>query len=188
MKSGYTTIILSVENRGHEKCSESWCEWKKAQATGSLDSFHHKPALSNKVFEAIRPIYEDLSRDKLLNRCLGGYTQNSNESFNSTVWHLAPKNYSSGKKILQIASDIAVCNFNDGLINVLRIMKVMDINIGPQSYNFCLETYAARIQCAERSLTDAAKEARSSIKASRKENEEEFSNLKGQLYGAGIAD
>lgn len=85
------------------------------------------------------------------------------------------KNYSSGKKVLQIASDIAVCNFNDGLINVLRIMKVMDMSIGPQSYNFCLET-------------DAAKEARSSIKASRKENEEEFSNLEGQLYGAGIAD
>jgi len=40
----------------------------------------------------------------------------------------------------------------------------------------------------ERSLTDAAKEARSSIKASRKENEEKFSNLEGQLYGAGIAD
>ena len=119
---------------------------------------------------------------------LGGYTQNSNESFNSTVWHLSPKNYSSGKKILQIASDIAVCNFNDGLINVLRIMKVMDMNIGPQSYNFCLEADAARIQRAEHSLTDTAKEARSSIKASRKENEEEFSNLEGQLYGAGIAD
>lgn len=64
----------------------------------------------------------------------------------------------------------------------------MDMNIGPQSYNFCLEADAARIQRAERSLTDAAKEARSSIKASRKENEEEFSNLEGQLYGAGIAD
>lgn len=63
----------------------------------------------------------------------------------------------------------------------------MDMNIGPQSYNFCLETDAARIQRAERSLMDAAKEARSSIKASRKENEEEFSNLEGQLYGARIA-
>jgi len=64
----------------------------------------------------------------------------------------------------------------------------MDMNIGPQSYNFCLEADAVRIQRAERSLTDAAKEARSSIKAFRKENEEEFSNLEGQLYGAGIAN
>lgn len=64
----------------------------------------------------------------------------------------------------------------------------MEMNIGPQFYNFCLEADAARIQRAERSLTDAAKETRSSIKASRKENEEEFSNLEGQLYGAGIAD
>lgn len=55
----------------HEKCSESWCKWKKAQATGSLDSFHHKPALANEVFEAIRPIYKDLSRDELLTTLLG---------------------------------------------------------------------------------------------------------------------
>jgi len=41
---------------------------------------------------------------------------------------------------------------------------------------------------ATRSLSDAAKEARSSLKSSRKENEDEFLNLEGQLYGPGIAD
>lgn len=62
----------------------------------------------------------------------------------------------------------------------------MDIDV--QSYNFCVESDAKRIQHAERSLTDAAKEARSSIKSSRKEIEEEYSNVEGQLYGPGIAD
>ncbi|CAH2083321.1 unnamed protein product [Euphydryas editha] len=172
----------------HDGCSESWCDWKKAQAANSLDTFHHKPPLSQEVFKAIRPIYEELSRDELLNRCLGGYTQNSNESFNATVWKLAPKSYSSGKKVLNVATDIEVCCFNDGLTSILKIMKALQMDIGVHSYNFCLETDAKRIEHAERSLTDAVKEARSAMKSSRKASEGEFSNVEGQLYGPGIAD
>lgn len=71
------------------------------------------------IIEAIKPIYGEFSRDEGLNRCSGGYTQNSNESFNATVWNWAPKSYSGGKKVLNIATDIAVCNFNDGLSNIL---------------------------------------------------------------------
>lgn len=119
--------------------------------------------------------------------CLGGYTQNSNESFNATVWNLAPKSYSSGKKVLNVATDIAVCTFNDGLTNILRIMKVLEMDIGFQAYNFC-EADAVQIKHAELSLTDAAKEARARIKSTRKENEEEYLSREGQLYGPGIAD
>lgn len=180
--------LSTDENPQHEKCSESWCNWKKAQAADSLDTFHHKPLLSKEVFKAIKPINEELSRDELLNRCLGGYTQNSNESFNATVWNLAPKSYSSGKKILNIATDIAVCNFNDGLTNILRIVKALEMDIGVQSHNFCLEADAKRINHAELSLTDATKEARSTLRSSRKENEEEYLNIEGQLYCPGIAD
>ena len=180
--------LSTDENPQHEKCSESWCKWKQAQVAGTLDSFRHKTPMKIEVFEAIKPIYEELSQDELLNRCLGGYTQNSNESFNATVWNLAPKSYSSGKKILDIATDIAVCNFNDGFINILRIMKSLEMDIGVQSYNFCMETNATRIKESERSLSDAAREARSTIRASRKENEDAYLNVEGQLYGPGIAD
>jgi len=109
-------------------------------------------------------------------------------SFNATVWNLAPESYSSGKKVLNIATDIAACNFNDGLTIVLQIMKVLEMEIGLQSYNFCLQSDAKRINHAEQSLTDAAKEERSSIKLSRKQNEEKNLNVEGQLYGPGIAD
>ncbi|XP_025163941.1 uncharacterized protein LOC112590740 [Harpegnathos saltator] len=126
--------------------------------------------------------------DDLLKRCTGGYTQNSNESFNSIVWSIAPKTRSSGKKILDLSADIAVSIFNDGLQAVLRIMDTMEITIGNNCYNFCLEADAKRIQYSERSLTDKAKEARQSLTAARKQGEEENSNIEGQLYGSGIAD
>lgn len=124
----------------------------------------------------------------MLNRCLGGYTQNNNESFNAAVWNFAPKSYSSGKKVLNVATDIAVCTFNDGLTNILRIMQALEMDIGYQAYNFCLEAHATRIKHAERSLTDAAKEARTGIKSTRKQNEEEYLSEEGMLYGPGIAD
>ena len=52
-------------------------------------------------------------------------------------------------------------------------MQVLELDIRAQSYNFCVESDAKRIQYAERALTDAAKEARFNLQSSRKENEEE---------------
>ena len=173
----------------HDKCSRgenSWCSWQKAQATGSDHT--HKPPLSQEVYEAISPIYDDLSRDELLSRCIGGFTQNSNESFNATVWSMAPKSTSSGKHVLDTTVDISAGIYNYGLSTVMRLMQNLGMTIGPNCYNFCVETDKRRIDFSERSLSDAAKKARTSLKASRKEEEEANINLDGQMYGAGVAE
>jgi len=84
----YATLyhkLFTDKNSQHERCprgEDSWCSWQKAQATGDLNHTHKTP-MSEEVFKAILPIYEELSRDELLSRCLGGYTQN--ESFNAIV-------------------------------------------------------------------------------------------------------
>ena len=57
---------------------------------------------------------------------------------------------------------------------------------GAQSYYFCVESDAKRIQYAEWAQTDAAKEARFNLQSSRKGNEEENINTEGRLHGAGI--
>lgn len=78
----------------HEGCPEgpeSWCTWRRAEAAGTLDSFAHDPPLSDAVLGVIRPIYEDLTSNDLLERCLGALTQNNNEILNSTIWMFAPK-------------------------------------------------------------------------------------------------
>ncbi|XP_011873476.1 PREDICTED: uncharacterized protein LOC105565135 [Vollenhovia emeryi] len=183
--------ISTNEKPQHERCPagpDSWCTWQKAKASNTLATYVHKPPISGEVFTAITPIYEELSSDNLLNRCLGAFTQNSNESFNSTVWAIAPKSTSSGKKILDISCDIAVRIFNDGMTNIMRIMQVLGLIIGPNCYNFCIEVDERRVKLAERILSDAAREARQSLKSARKEKEDEDLNLEGQLYGADIAD
>jgi len=50
---------------------------------------------------------------------------------------MAPKSVSSGKVVLNIAINIAVCVYNDGLSSIMRIMEVLGMTIGPNCYNFC---------------------------------------------------
>jgi len=95
---------------------------------------------------------------------------------------------SSGKRVLDIAVYIAIGIYNDGLSSIMRLMQRLGMKIEPNCYNFCVEADKRRIKFAERSLTNAAKKARLSIKSQRKEEEETSINLEGQMYGAGIAD
>jgi len=183
--------LLTDEVPQHDKCPngvDSWCSWQRAKALGTLYEYQHKTPLSQQIFDAVKPIYEDLSRDDLLNRCLGGFTQNSNESFNSMVWSIAPKTLSSGKKIVDIATNIATCIFNDGLSSIMAIMEVLQLTVGHNCHNFCVETDARRVKAAERSRTDAAKDARRASTSFRKEEQEKNIDVEGQLYGAGIAE
>jgi len=128
------------------------------------------------------------SSDELLTRCLGGFTQNSNESFNSLVWSFAPKSVSSGKAILDIAVNLAVLAFNDGFVGIMQVMRTLGITIGLNCYNFCCNADATRISLSEHSLSEQAKEARRASTSARKDEEQDNLHLEGQLYGAGIAD
>lgn len=68
----------------------------------------------------------------------------------------------------------------------MKVIETLGVTIGPNCFNFCVETDAAQIEQAERSLTDAAKEARRASSSSRKDAGDLDLLLEGQLYGAGI--
>ena len=59
-------------------------------------SYKHKPAMDSAVYDAILPIYEELSREDRLNRCLGGFTKKTNESFHFKIW--AERSLTDGSK------------------------------------------------------------------------------------------
>lgn len=69
-------------------------------------------------------------------RCLGGHTQNANESFNSTVWRLAPKHLHAGLKIVEIAAFLATALFNEGNSALLMLMNELELVVSSQSFNF----------------------------------------------------
>ena len=57
--------------------ADSCCKYQKAAATMGLADFKHKDPLPQDVLEAIKPIYEDLTKEDLLERCVGGLHQKS---------------------------------------------------------------------------------------------------------------
>ena len=87
-------VASSAKNVWHDHCpksADSWCGFQRdiINKTGL-----YKPVvglLQNILETYIKPIYADLSDDKLLNKCLHGKTQNANESFNAMIWDRVPK-------------------------------------------------------------------------------------------------
>ena len=70
----------------HHKCPLGADSWSKYQQEKKFKSFKHDyTALPKEAVDAIKPIYESLTNEELLQRCIGGFTQNSNESFNQIV-------------------------------------------------------------------------------------------------------
>lgn len=110
----------------------SWCKFRRAQEKGQLSTFRHKPTLSKATWQAIKPVFEKLSESELLKRCIGGYTQNRNESLNSSIWKFAPKKTYSGFDSLRIAVALATAKFNDGSASIIEIGR--DLGLKPNQF------------------------------------------------------
>ncbi|KMQ84720.1 hypothetical protein RF55_17253 [Lasius niger] len=183
--------ISTDEEPQHLHCpagAESWCKWRQHEAAGTLCDFTHPPPLDDDVQEVLRPIYEELTADELLERCLGNNTQNNNESFNACVWHLVPKHIFTGRIILEIAAYTSACVFNEGFCTLLKIMEVMGVTIGSAVVQLAHKQDGQRIAQANRRSTDASKESRMARREERALENETYKESEGILYSAGIAD
>lgn len=138
--ASYYHLYSTDEKPQHQFCPigpESWCKWNKAEALGNnIKAIKYPSPLHPDVQQHILPIHEDLTRTDLLERCLSGHTQNANESFNFTVWRLAPKHLHCGLKIVEIAAYVVAGIFNEGYSSILRIMNDLNIKIGSICYHF----------------------------------------------------
>ena len=182
----------SDKNAQHSKCppsKDSWCKWHEAEASGTLATFKHdRVPLAPSVVKLITPIYESLSSDTLLERCLGAHTQNNNESVNSCIWMLAPKHLHSGKQVVETATHFAVMIINEGFSSILKTMENLGITLGPQAEMCAAQLDETRIDNSERRMSDAAKRARIQQREDHVANQEHLRDEEGELYGPGIAD
>ena len=186
--AGFYHKISTDKKPQHSYCSPSWCTHLKAKENKTLKKYTQKPALSAEVQEVLKPIYEDLTKTELRERCLGGHTQNNNGSYNHCVWNIVPKHLFNGKQVVQIASKIAACIFNKGYNLVLKIMEEMGLKIGSSSANYIDNHDFRRVQHANRHNFDTSKEVRMGRKKARLAENESFERAEGSSYGTGIAD
>lgn len=121
---------------------------------------HNYTPLPEDVIQAIKPIYEDLSRDELLERCLGSFTQNANESLNQLIWRIVPKKLSGSRKIVEFASYVAAYIFNEGAGAFLTFLSDMNVSVGPSAHEYARLVDGCRINRAAIQAQQQSKEAK----------------------------
>lgn len=163
----------------------SWCKYQKAIAAGTVGSFKHKPRIALPCMDAIRPVFNDLSKRELLRRCLGGKTQNSNESINNVIWRLCPKTFGAGRRIAEIATNEATILFNDGNLGRLKVMKDLGLSVGLSARECLSKLDEQRIKTAEHRHSESTKEIRQMKRNKLKAENEKLVLQEGVSYSAG---
>ena len=86
------------------------------------------------MIKELKPIYNELSWDELLSKCLHGLTQNQNESFNGTIWERLPKAKYYSMTQLELDDYDAVAYFNIGAKSYILLYE--KLKILPGYYTF----------------------------------------------------
>ena len=133
------------------------------------DTYKHKHGLPTSVVKFIKPVFEDLSDEKLLRKCLHGKTQNVNECLNKLIWDRCSKEYYVEKDTVEEAVYSAVAYFNDGASAVVKLCECLGI----QGH------YTLRASHAK----DSDRIAKSSYKAEEKNSQSHQERLPGQGRG-----
>ena len=187
VKASLTHCISSKKRNLHMFCpdgADSWCRFKQDHANRTS---LYKPGtgLPDNITKLVKPIYERLSDDALLTRCLDGKTQNQNESLNGMIWNRLPKEVFVGSDVLKLGVYDAVAHFNIGSQAALNVLELLGIDPG----EFCLaELQKAdneRVQKADVKVREDNKKKRKIQRAQKKKKADKVSHKEGVTYAAG---
>ena len=133
---------------------------------------------------SVKDIFKDLSMPSMLKRCLGGHTQNANESLISFIWKFCPKTSGSSSNIVRIAVNEAIVSFNSGQKGRLNIMNELGYKIDKNARSFASESDEQRISLAEKKAEMSTLEARRARKRAKIVAQEALAEKEGVVYPA----
>ena len=171
----------------HQFCPKgdaSWCRWQRDQASGG-EEYSDKNCLPACFLEILKPVYESLCKDDLLQRCSGGFTQNANESFNSVLWSRSLKHRYHGPRSVETAVASAVLQFNSGAHAALNVLQGMAIQSSSSAFAVASRRDRKRLSSASRKESSVAKRVRQSARLSRKRKDDDLQEQEGTTYAPG---
>lgn len=164
--------IYNHRRGDHSKCPD-WCGSHKNDFVAA-----NKRKLPSFVCELIKPVFERLSSEELLTKCLHGGTQNANEAFHHNMWARCPKEIFVGLKRIQLATATATIVFNDGESALIGAFEQMGIPAGINHYEFAMKADSTRV-------ADANRASSTSTKSKRRKKQTSKDSLSKEFYGAG---
>ena len=178
----YFHRLSTDDNPMHQLCTEN-CPYNKAQRENK--QYHHKNSLPSAVMDTIKPVFRDLANPQLLEKCLEGYTQNPNESFNSLIWRYCPKRKNHGLATVNTAVSLATGVFNDGATTYASVMRELKLDVGPFATKCFEDIDSERIKHAQRQTKASSHEARIIRRRQRLTRNESQAVREGFPYTAG---
>ncbi|GFW00490.1 neuroligin-1 [Trichonephila clavipes] len=102
----YFHIRSSDEEPLHSFCPvgpNSWCKYQNQVVEGSVETFRHSNKLPGAVMDVIKPVFNDLSQPKLLQKCLGGLFQRAIMQSGSALspWAIAHDALTYGRQVCE---------------------------------------------------------------------------------------
>ena len=192
MKKNVLALLSHIVSREdlaaqHHYCpigKQSWCAWQRDRDSGRK-RYSSKDCLPEAFMELLRPIFTDLSSDKLLERCAIGATQNANESINSLVWLRCQKHKFCGLSVIKFAAASAIMQFNGGYSSFLKVMEGLGTPAGEWAKKNFLRRDLQRISQAERASTEKEKMKRTFMQKLKAAREDSYLETEGILYSSG---
>ena len=191
MKSAIAAVLFRVvstkQKPWHVHCPDgeaSWCDFKSDIANGTT-LYKHGARLPVDVIKHVKPVFEELSDDKLLRKCLHGKTQNQNESYNSTIWHRIPKSIFVSATTFQLGVYNAAARFNVGNIASLQVYDEIGIERGSYTILGWSENNNERINNSLRKSSELYKSRRRQLRGLCKRKGDKDQSRGGVTYCAG---
>ncbi len=168
----YNHMIIDEEaelKEQHALCpqdEDTWCRYWQSTVDNTCTYSETKRLPS--VFRAeLKPIFNRLSDDALLKRCLLGVTQNQNEALHGVLWGQCPKIKFCGKRKVVIAACQTVSRSNIGASSLADIMKVCSIHPGHHTMRALRKADKDRLKNAAVKISQNYKSRRRYLRAKR---------------------
>lgn len=118
-----------------------------------------------------------------LENCKECRNQNPNESFNSLVWSLSPKEQFTSALETSLAVNIAVCLYNSGLeYTLINLFEKSAISISPLMLTQWRNIDITRITKGDYAIRDDRKSRRKFLKRANIKQHEAFAHIEGSQY------
>ena len=196
--AGLLHSMSTNEEPHHENCptgEHSWCFFQRAVARGNTPPSHKgrcNTFINQKVAAYITPIYDRLTKDDLMKKCMSGMTQNHNESFHSLLWSKCPKTVFHSRTRVEVATSLAVGEWNVGSLGTQLLMTNISLQVSPLTVASGQKRDLDRKKRSAAAVLEKAKKRRAAqrqghLREQTRLREEEKRVHGGPLYGAGSA-
>ena len=165
---------------------KSWCFWQRAIAKSETPGRHddHK-RLPVEIGQKLVPIFQRLTEESLLERCKQNRTQNPNESLHNVIWRFCPKITYVGRKVIEMAVHLAICQFSVGATFKSLLLDVIGLSPGKSLMVAAKRKSIERVRAAEKACEEETKQRRRKLRYDKSSKQKNAKSTEGSSYKSG---